>query len=54
MLTFAGEGREGGFTQKLTIADKGGLRLQFCFTNGFKTTKNMLKRNNICKLGVAM
>ena len=44
----------GGVTQKLTIADEVGLGLKFSFTNEFWTTKNMGKRNNICKLGLTM
>ena len=53
MLTIADE-RGGGVTQKLTIADEVGLGLKFSFTNGFWTTKNMGKRNNLCKLGLTM
>ena len=56
ILTIADEGGMGGLPNAdfCWRGEGGGLRLQFCFTNGFKTTKKMLKRNNICKLGVAM
>ena len=51
MLTIADEGGR-GVTQKLTNADEGGYN--FVSKIGFRQPKMCEKRNNLCKLDLAM